>query len=181
MEREDGPGRIHSEHPFVPPVELREPARRLRGRLTAPVTLWTAGEGARRAGLTMSSVLVVEGEPPGVLGLVGETTDLWEAIRREERFVVHVLEEGHRELADRFAGVRPAPGGPFRGLEVEDGPWGPVIRELATRAHCRLEEAREVGFHLLVYGAVERIELHDLRHPLLYHRGRYRRLEGEER
>ena len=33
--------------PFATPPGKRSPARRLRGRLPAPVTIWTAGEGPR--------------------------------------------------------------------------------------------------------------------------------------
>ena len=47
----DGPGgRIHSSDPFATPEEERSPVRRLRGRLAAPVTLWTALETGNRAG-----------------------------------------------------------------------------------------------------------------------------------
>lgn len=173
-------GAIHGEHPFLTPLELREPARRLRGRLVAPVTLWTAGPPGGRTGLTMSSVLVEEGDPPSVLGLLGDTTDLWYAIEETGAFVVHVLEEDHWELAERFAGLRPSPGGPFRGLTVDDSRWGPLLRDLESRALCRLLSSHEVGHHLLVRGAIEEIELHDLIRPLTYYRGRFRSLRPEE-
>ena len=54
---------IHSTDPFATPEEQRSPLRRLRGRLAAPVTLWTADGPAGPAGLTVSSMLVAEGEP----------------------------------------------------------------------------------------------------------------------
>ena len=37
------PIRIGMQPPFTVPPERRDPARRLRGRLVAPVTVWTAG------------------------------------------------------------------------------------------------------------------------------------------
>src|SRR6478609_3176433 len=49
---------IHSEHPFLPPEGERDPLRRFRGRMPQPVTLWCAGDEARRAGWTVSSLLV---------------------------------------------------------------------------------------------------------------------------
>ena len=49
---------IHSGHPFADGVP-RDPVRQLRGRLVSPVTLWTAGDADRRAGLTVSSTEVV--------------------------------------------------------------------------------------------------------------------------
>jgi flavin reductase (DIM6/NTAB) family NADH-FMN oxidoreductase RutF len=52
----------------------------LRGRLVAPVTVWTAGQVPDGAGLTVSSVLVAEGQPARLLGLIAPTSALWEAM-----------------------------------------------------------------------------------------------------
>lgn len=65
-------GRIHFEHPFATPLEERDPTRRFRGRLAAPVTVWTSGAVSGRGGLTVSSLLVAEGDPGIILGLVGD-------------------------------------------------------------------------------------------------------------
>ena len=55
--------RIHDTDPFAVPAAERSPMRRLRGRLPAAVTLWTAyGAADRPAGLTVSSkILAVDG------------------------------------------------------------------------------------------------------------------------
>jgi flavin reductase (DIM6/NTAB) family NADH-FMN oxidoreductase RutF len=169
-------GRIHYENPFVTPIHQRDPVRRLRGRLAAPVTIWTTGSGTRRTGLTMSSVLVAEGEPSSVLGLVSDTTDLFERIGETGTFVMHVLDEDHHILADVFAGLRPAPGGMFTGLEVEDSEWGPVLTQFKTRAFCKVWDTTPAGYQVLVRGAIEQLELADLTRPLTYFRGRYRSL-----
>src|SRR5258706_11309084 len=110
----DGRGRvvrIHAEDPFATPEGDRSPLRRLRGRLAAPVSLWTA---PGPAGLTVSSMLVADGEPGRVLGLVDDESQLWAAIEESGRFAVAPLRDRDRQLADRFAGLLPAPGGPFR-------------------------------------------------------------------
>jgi flavin reductase (DIM6/NTAB) family NADH-FMN oxidoreductase RutF len=166
-------GEIHDEHPFATPMELRDPVRRFRGRLAAPVTIVTAGSGRSRTGLTVSSLLVAEGEPSYVHLLVGTTTDLWYAIEETGVFVVHILEEGFRELSDRFAGIRPSPGGLFAGLEVEDTAHGPEILSLRSRASCRYVGHRPDPLHALVHGLIESVTLHDLRMPLQYFRGEY--------
>ena len=105
-------GEIHEEHPFKTPLDQRDPVRRFRGRLAAPVTVITSGTPQRRTGLTVSSVLVAEGEPSYLHFLCGTSTDLWDAIRETGTFIVHILEEEHRQISDRFAGIRPSPGGP---------------------------------------------------------------------
>ena len=72
---------IHSEHPFLEPE--RDPVRQLRGRLGGAVTLWTSGTGdgpLDRAGLTVTSVLVANGEPPRLLALLDPDSDLAETL-----------------------------------------------------------------------------------------------------
>ncbi|MGH2695197.1 MAG: flavin reductase family protein [Actinomycetota bacterium] len=172
--------RIHKEHPFHTPPELREPVRRLRGRLASPVTIWTSGREGAYAGLTVSSIVVAEGEPSRLVGLVGPLTDLWDALEATAAFVVHLLPENERALADRFAGQRPSPGGLFAGLAVTASEWGPVLTDLTDRAYCRMTGWTEPGFQRLVSGVIERIELAELDDPLVYFRGRYRRLASDD-
>ncbi|HKZ30182.1 MAG TPA: flavin reductase family protein [Acidimicrobiia bacterium] len=172
-------GWIHDEHPFAAPPDLRDPTRQLRGRLASGITVLTAGGPGNRAGLTVSSLLIAEGEPSRVVALIGEATDLWFAIEQSGAWVLHLLGEGDRQLSDRFAGLRPSPGGMFAGLEVEDTPWGPTMSLHGTRAYCRLERSVETGFHRLVTGVIDQIDLDDVADPLVYYRGRYRHLHDE--
>jgi 3-hydroxy-9,10-secoandrosta-1,3,5(10)-triene-9,17-dione monooxygenase reductase component len=166
---------IHSSHPFLPPEGERDPVRRLRGRLAAPVTLWTAGHESRPAGLPVSSVLVAAGEPNRVLGLCDPDSDLYDAIQRSGAFAVIVLGWQHRVLADAFAGVSPAPGGPFRLAEWSATEWGPVLAEPVTWAGCRVEsEPRPFGWGHLVTAVIEQVQLADDEPaPMAYRRGRY--------
>ncbi|WBB57353.1 flavin reductase family protein [Verrucosispora sp. WMMD573] len=165
--------RIHHTDPFAAPAENRSPVRRLRGRLAAPVTLWTA---PGPAGLTVSSTLVAEGEPGRLLGLVDAESELWAAVEETGRFTVTPLGPPHRQLADRFAGLFPSPGGLFATGTWLDTPFGPVPDDAGGWAGCRLDVAREYGWGLLVEATIERVELADDSEPLLHHRGRYREL-----
>jgi flavin reductase (DIM6/NTAB) family NADH-FMN oxidoreductase RutF len=173
---EDPPFRIENVNPFVAPVQSRDVARRLRGRLPAPVTVWTAGESTNRAGLTVSSVLVAEGDPPRILGLINSLSDLWDRIEESSTFVVHVLAREHRVLSEIFSGQRPAPGGQFRELPCEQTAWGPAITSVATRASCTLLDAREMGYGLLIEGRIDEVVMDDVAEPLVWARGRYRRI-----
>jgi flavin reductase (DIM6/NTAB) family NADH-FMN oxidoreductase RutF len=166
---------IHHTDPFATPEHARSPIRRLRGRLPAAVTLWTAITPDReRAGLTVSSTLVVDGEPGRLVGLLDEESELWAAAAAAGRFAVAPLSPADRQLADRFAGVLPAPGGPFQGYDWTDTPYGPV--PAGTWAGCRLDASRPFGWGLLVEATIERIEFGEDAPPLVYHRGRYREL-----
>jgi 3-hydroxy-9,10-secoandrosta-1,3,5(10)-triene-9,17-dione monooxygenase reductase component len=168
---------IHSENPFADDPDSRDPVRRFRGRLSAPVTIFTTGDQDHRTGLTVSSLLVVEGEPGQVEAVIGPTTDLWETVVETGRFVVHVCDERRRHLAEVFAGLRPSPGGIFASLPVRQSEWGPTIDGLTDRAYCSFESRREVGYSGLVIGRIDRVEVGDLTDPLAYFRGRYRTLD----
>lgn len=167
---------IHGTDPFAVPDDARSPARRLRGRLVAPVTLWTADAERGPAGLTVSSTLVVDGAPARLVGVVDDESDLWAAARAAGRFAVAPLATRHRQLADRFAGVLPAPGGVFAGYEWTRTEYGPVPADVATWAGCRVDGAREFGWGVLVEATIETVELGADDTPLVYFRGRYRDL-----
>ncbi|HLU52016.1 MAG TPA: flavin reductase family protein [Acidimicrobiia bacterium] len=167
---------IHSEHPFSVPIELRDPVRRLRGRLASPVTILTSGQ-QPPVGITVSSFVVVEGEEPRAAALVGPGSDFVEAAEETGGFVAHVLDGDEANLADVFAGLRPSPGGMFATVETEQTRWGPRITRLANWAGCRTEELRPLGDQLLLVGIIESLEVSELSDPLVYFRGRYRRLK----
>jgi flavin reductase (DIM6/NTAB) family NADH-FMN oxidoreductase RutF len=168
---------IHSEHPFVPGPDDRDPIRRFRGRLAAPVTIVTAGDEEKRTGLTVSSLFVVEGDPGLIHVVVTPSSDLWDVIATTEAFVVHVCRRSHRDLADVFAGLRPSPGSVFAGTEVTDSRWGPVLTALQDRAFCTLVDREEVGYSGIVRGTIDEVEIDNTTDPLLYFRGRYRDLD----
>ena len=174
-----GDGGIHYEDPFATPAEKREPWRRLRGRLAAPVTVWTSGPPEGRAGLTISSLVVADGDRPSVLGLMNDTTDLFSAIQETGAFVIHVLEHGEGVLADRFAGLRPSPGGLFVDQAVTDTRWGPVLTSIVNRACCRLIDDSAAGYQRLVRGAIEKLDIEELASPLVLLRGKYRVLKTD--
>ncbi|WP_230689153.1 flavin reductase family protein [Micromonospora sp. WMMD558] len=164
---------IHHTDPFAVPVDRRSPVRRLRGRLAAPVTLWTA---PGPAGLTVSSTLVAEGEPDRLLGLIDPEADLWAAVEEAGRFAVAPLNPSHRQLADRFAGLFPSPGGLFATGTWTQTDYGPVPSDAGGWVGCRLDDAREYGWGLLVDATIETVELAEETDPLLHYRGRYREL-----
>ena len=169
-------GGVHDQNPFETPPDQRDPARRFRGRLATPVTVVTSGEGDHRTGLTVSSLVVAEGDPSRIYFLLGSTTDLFYGLEETGKFVVHVLEAGEQTLADIFAGLRPSPGGRFADLDVEQSEWGPVLTNVKTRAYCTYEGGDEETFFIVAEGTIDKLELSDIEDPLVYFRGRYRTL-----
>jgi len=153
---------IHPEHPFLPAAEERDPVRRLRARLVAPVTIWAAASesamGGRitRAGFTVGSTTVADGDPACVLGLIDPEAELWTALQDSGRFTVNVLHWTDRNVADVFAGLAPSPGGNFGTGIWQDTAYGPAL-EGRTWAGCRLVGSRTVGYGLLVTGAIKEV------------------------
>lgn len=169
---------IHTEHPFDTPDDDRDPVRRLRGRVGGTVSLWTSGEGIERAGLTVSSYLVATGDPGRVIGLLHPDADLLDRLEETEVAVVSLLGARDERLADVFAGVMPAPGGPFRVADWEQTEWGPRPRHSTTWMGVRLDPAsrRDVGWSVLVEATIEHAVVGVEDTPLVHRRGRYQRL-----
>lgn len=151
---------IHTDHPFVPAEGDKDAFRRLRGRLPAPATVVATGQGRGRVGLTVSSIVLVDGPEPLVTLFVDPDSDLGEELVPGARAAVSVLQAGDDWLAEVFAGLAPAPGGMFTVGDWADSGWGPRLRE---RSWCGLTVAdvREVGWAHQVTGPVGEIELVD--------------------
>jgi flavin reductase (DIM6/NTAB) family NADH-FMN oxidoreductase RutF len=167
---------IHSEHPFRPGPDDGDQARRFRGRLAAGVTIVTSGPETGRTGLTVSSLVVIEGDPALVHLVVGPTADLWDTAAETGRFIVHICRQDDNKLADVFAGLAPSPGGMFINAAIEQTEWGPALTDLRDRAYCSFETAHETGWSGVIVGRIDRVAVSDLADPMVHYRSAYRRL-----
>ncbi|GAA2075163.1 flavin reductase [Aeromicrobium tamlense] len=147
---------IHSEHPFAPADRDKDAFRRLRGRLPSPVTVVATGTGRGRAGLTVSSLLLVDGDPPRIEVFVDPDSELGESLEVGARAAASVLQAGDAFLAEVFAGLAPAPGGMFTVGTWVDSDWGP---RLDDRSWCgfTVDEISELGWSLRVTGTVRTV------------------------
>ncbi|HEY6932189.1 MAG TPA: flavin reductase [Marmoricola sp.] len=161
---------IHDTHPFAEPPD---PVRRFRGRLGGAVSLWTAGPPPSRAGLTVTSLMVANGSPARVLGLLDPDSDLALELEESGRGVVQLLEWGHRQLADGFAGTAPAPGGAFAAAGWVETPHGPRLAEATTWALVSLDSLAPVGWSVLATCTLDEVVVGEEQEPLLHRRGRY--------
>ena len=170
----EGGSSVRFGNPWADPPEERDPLRQARGRLPAPVTVWTAGDAGDWAGLTVSSVLLAQGEPGRLVGLIGPDADLAGAIEQRGVFVVHLLADraDHRRLAQHFAGSLGAAGDL---LEVEEGPYGPRLLAAPDQLDCRVTDRRATGWSDLVEADVDDIRLGPPRPGLLWYGGEFRR------
>ncbi len=170
---------IHREHPFADPPGSRDPLRQFRGRVPSPVTVVTTGEGGSRTGLTVSSLLVVPGEPGYVVVMLDPDSDLGTALGLGVCLTVSVLGPDDAYLAEAFAGLAPAPGGLFRlGHWTQTG-WGPVLTG-ATWLAATVTEVRTLGWAAEVVAEVDTVAL-ERSEALVHHRGRYLAVDQQGR
>lgn len=147
--------------------------------MPAPVTVLTCGSGADREGWTVSSVLVADGQPPELIALVDADSDLADELRAgQERVVVNLLSTTQSNLADAFARVAPAPGGPFRLGSWTDSRFGPVLDGTAGWLGARVTELGRTGWLLRVQATIEHVELGADPSTLAHLRGRYHQLDA---
>ena len=129
--------------PWASPPEARDPVRRLRGHLVLPVTIWTAGtvegtEGSERTvdnepgpekmppvGLTVSSVVLSQGAPPMLAGLISPASDF-----------ADVLTASAGPLCRAAAGKRPPSPGPARCRRAARPGGAPLQRGRCHTARC---------------------------------------------
>jgi flavin reductase (DIM6/NTAB) family NADH-FMN oxidoreductase RutF len=110
--------------------------------------------------LTVSSLLLAQGEPGQLVGLVGPDTDLAETIADTGTFVVHLLGDHmeHRRLAQHFAGALTAD--PVL-LEADLSAHGPRLRQVPDQLGCRLTGRRPFGWSELIEAVVDDVHLSD--------------------
>lgn len=170
---------IHTQHPFADPPGSRRELRRVRGRWPAGVSVWTSATGSvasrhRPVGLTVSSLLFADGEPGEVLGLLDPDSDLADAIAAAPRVLVNLLPAGRADVAGVFAGLDPAPGGPFTVGEWEATPYGPRLVDAPVAVAVDVTAVvPEVGWSTLVRGRIAEVHWGPDAPPLVHLRGRY--------
>jgi flavin reductase (DIM6/NTAB) family NADH-FMN oxidoreductase RutF len=124
-------------------------------------------------GLTVNSFTSVSLEPPLVLVSLGQQASVIEYFRKAEHFGVSVLDEGQREISDRFARKGHDR---FDGVAWSPGETGaPLIDGVLATFECVVYRRVEAGDHDLFLGQVVRARLRPGR-PLLYFASQYRAL-----
>ncbi|MGW4561960.1 flavin reductase family protein [Streptomyces sp. NPDC004561] len=161
------------------PVDQGE-FRRVLGGFATGVTVITAPAAAGEpgpAGFACQSFSSLSLDPPLVCFMVGRTSTTWPRIARAGVFCVNVLGAGQGELcrafavsgADKFAGVAHDPA-PVSG--------SPRLAGADAWIDCAVHAVHTGGDHLIVVGRVTALGTEGPGDPLLFHRGRFARLDG---
>lgn len=140
--------------------------------VTVVTTTDTNGE---PVGLTANSFTSVSLDPPLILFSLARNSANLETFTQAGRFAVNVLHIGQQPLSNRFARRDVARfDGVNWALRSEGG--SPILGDALASFDCRTFAVHDGGDHLVFIGQVEHAWFEPHRDPLLYFRGKYRRL-----
>jgi flavin reductase len=152
------------------------------GCFATGVTVITTSGSTHPYGMTANAFSSVSLEPPLVLVCVMGGTEGSESIERNRVFAVNVLGAEQESLSRYFASRgRPRGWETFEGISyrrVETG--SPVLDGSAAYFDCRLVAAHPAGDHVVFIGEVLALGSDPQIQPLLFHHGRYRRVDPYE-
>ena len=162
----------------APEFRAGSDARTLRdamGCFATGITIVTAldGQGAP-VGLTANSFTSVSLDPPLLLVCIANNAGTAPVLRTAERFGVNVLQIGQQPASNRFAGKGEDR---FAATAWAPGETGvPLLDGSLVSFECQRHAVHEAGDHFILVGDVVRAQFEPRRDPLLYFRGKYRRL-----
>ncbi|MFF8729185.1 flavin reductase family protein [Streptomyces sp. NPDC015171] len=150
--------------------------RSVMGHFCSGVTVVTGMGTEAPMGFTCQAFSSLSLDPPRVVLCVSRTSASWPAISGSGSFCVNVLAQQQRGLSDRFAR---SGGDKFHDVDWDLSPEGsPRLVGACAWIDCTVYAEHDGGDHLLVIGDVRRLVAPaEDRRPLLYHRGRYARLD----
>lgn len=150
------------------------------GHFVTGVTVVTAFDGERPAGITVNALSSVSLAPPLVMVALDRGRFLTPIVVRAGRYAVCILSEDQQALSDCFAGAPVEPGrAAFCGAPWQLGPTGlPLLDGSIATLECTVVQTFFAGDHDLFIGrvdALDNVPTHPM--PLLYYRRRYLRIQ----
>jgi flavin reductase (DIM6/NTAB) family NADH-FMN oxidoreductase RutF len=141
-------------------------------RHPAGVSVVTVDLEGERLGLTVASLVSLALEPPLVGISIARSAALHELARSAGGFAVSLLGADQLTLAQHFArGVPPI--ALWQGVEVLEGPRGPLLAGALGWLECELAAEHPAGDHTFFVGRVERAEVGADGEPLVRIHGGY--------
>ena len=128
----------------------------------------------RPVGLTANSFTSVSLDPPLLLVCVATTSSSAATLRSAETFAVNVLHTGQQPASTRFARRDENRFAATSWKAWESG--APIIQHSLASFECERHAVHDGGDHMILVGRVRRARYEPQRDPLLFFRGKYRRL-----
>lgn len=153
------------------PRTLRDAMGLFATGVTVVTTMTNAGEAV---GMTANSFTSVSLDPPLLLVCIAKTAGSAPYMQAAERFGVNVLQIGQQPASNRFASKVEDR---FAGVDWTAGETGvPLLDGSLVSFECERQTLHDAGDHFIMLGHVVRAQFEPHRDPLLFFRGKYRRL-----
>ncbi len=149
------------------------------GQFTTGVTVVTTAAGGRLHGTTVNSLASVSLDPLLLLICIDTEAHAHEQITTSGKFAVNILAEDQEDVSIVFAEASEPEQGRLRGTPFRLSENGaPIIEGCLAYLECAVSERYAAGDHTIFLGEVLDGEvLRGDARPLLFFRGRYRRIE----
>lgn len=151
--------------------------RQVMGNFATGITVVTTRDSnGEPRGLTVNSFTSVSLDPVLVLVCFDKHLSSLQTFKDSKRFGISLLGEEQEDISRLFAkkeSERPA------SLYFEGKLGTPLIKNAIAVMECETTEIYPGGDHLIFLGEVKDGEVLHPFHPLLYFRGKYRRLHGD--
>jgi flavin reductase (DIM6/NTAB) family NADH-FMN oxidoreductase RutF len=157
------------------PEELRTAMR----QWATGVTIISVMHDGRRHGMTASSFTSVSLFPPLVLVSLEQVTNTHRLVQQAGYFAVTILDQGQKDISDRFAGRSTEFSDRFSGLETFTMISGsPFLKRGLSWFDCRVIATYQAGNHTVFIGDVLAVKYSEGGKPLIYFDRDYRRLNN---
>ncbi len=156
-------------------TDLAQGFRTTFGQFPTGVTIVTASGPHGPAGMTTNAVTSLSLDPLLLLVCFDNTSRTLPVVRETGRFAVNVLRAGQEELAAVFASKQVA-AEKFEAVTHTVAHGVPVLDGALAWVACDLRELHAGGDHTIGVGAVTHTDHDPDGEPLVFFRGRYRRL-----
>jgi 3-hydroxy-9,10-secoandrosta-1,3,5(10)-triene-9,17-dione monooxygenase reductase component len=161
-------------------IDLRIDGERFRnvlGHLPTGVTVVTAHYRGGPVGMSSNSVTSVSLDPPLILFCPSRTSKTWPKIHESGSFCVNIFAAHQEEVSRQFSRVGVDR---FAGVSWHERVSGPALDEAVAWIECAIDAEYPGGDHLIVVGAVSRLEVREGEvEPLVFFRGRYGSFSGQ--
>lgn len=148
------------------------------GSFATGITVVTAYDAnGEPAGITINSLTSVSLQPPLILFCLEKKAHVYPVFRRAKYFAVNILSEAQENISRYFADYRHHPKPPL----LWDKPQAncPILRGTLGWMVCEKTAAYKGGDHTIFLGKTVKLRKRGgAREPLLYFRGRYRKIKG---
>jgi flavin reductase len=147
--------------------------RQVMGRFATGVTVITTRLGDETFGMTANAFMAGSLEPMLCVVSVNRTAQMHARLHAARHFGVSFLSQEQQHLAAHFAGKRLERVVP----EFELRGRTPIVKRAAATVTADLVDTTSCGDHTLFIGSLTSLALGEATRPLLFHSGRYARLD----